>query len=433
MTDIRFELPEINTWRLFNKAVSQRLVVDMVEAWEAHGYRFGCVCIDDGWTVDGKLGDWEPDPQRFPDLAGLVEWIHARGYAVRLWVAPIQFHAGTKVAARAFPDCALKNVDNEPAFYTGLGTYRIDPRTAVGQAHIRDTMQRLVRDYDVDAFKVDFPPFYFPDDEFYREHRFAFPEHDKQTMVQEFYRLVRESIDAVNPRVRVECARDLPNCQPYINDTICGDLVGHDRNWAMYVEIAERLRKFTQGTEITPWLEMAWGEGSDAPTPRVEWYAGILEYIAASINLELKLEHSFQPFAYPNAAQIRCLTNLYGPRNRRYKVLHAGRKSITVQDMLDAGVQVGPDTRFLAAPEEPLTITLHTAALGTNALAWRARNVLTDAGVDLRARNEFWGGSLDACRVSFEAEARQVYEFWHEGTPDPYFRELFLAHQGNRH
>ena len=43
----------------------------MVEAWEAHGYRFGCVCIDDGWTVDGKLGDWEPNPQRFPDLLAL--------------------------------------------------------------------------------------------------------------------------------------------------------------------------------------------------------------------------------------------------------------------------------------------------------------------------------------------------------------------------
>lgn len=429
MTDIRFELPEINTWRLFNKAVSQRGVVDMVEAWEAHGYRFGCVCIDDGWTLDGKLGDWEPDPQRFPDLAGLVEWIHAKGYAVRLWVAPVQFHAGTKIAARAFPEYTLKNADGEPAFYTGLGTYRLDPRAEVGRTHIRDTMQRLIRDYHVDAFKCDFPPFYFPDDEFYREHRFALPEHDKQTMVQEFYRLVRESIDAVDPRVRVECARDLPDCQPYINDTICGDLVGHDRSWQMYVEIAARLRRFAEGTELVPWLEMAWGEGSDNPTPDVAWYAGLLECLAASINLELKLEHSFQPFAYPNAAQIRCLTNLYGPRNRRYKVLHAGRQSVTVRDLLDAGVQVGSDTRFLVAPEEPLTVVLHTGLLGTNALAWRARNVLTGAPVDLRARNEFWGNALENCRVSFEAEARQVYELWHEGEPDPFFQELYQAHQ----
>ena len=55
MTDTRFELPEINTWRLFHKSVTQQGVVEMVEAWEAHGYRFGTVCIDDGWTEDGRL------------------------------------------------------------------------------------------------------------------------------------------------------------------------------------------------------------------------------------------------------------------------------------------------------------------------------------------------------------------------------------------
>ncbi len=425
MTDLRFELPEINTWRLFNKGISQQRIVEMVEAWECRGYRFGCVCIDDGWTLDGKLGEWEPDLRRFPDLAGLVEWIHRKGYAVRLWVAPVQCHPGTRIFERAFPDHLLKNADGDTAFYTGLGTFRIDTRTAMGQEHVREVLQRLIRDYGVDAFKVDFPPFYHPADKFYQEHRFSFPEHDAQTMVPNFYRLVRESIDAVNPRVRVECARDLPGCQPYINDTICGDLVGHERTWSMLVEVAERLRNYTQGKEIVPWLEMAWGEGSDAPTPKVEWYAGMLEWIAASINLELKLEHSFQPFEYPNVEQIRCLTNLYGPRNRQYKVLCAGRKTVNVRDLLAARVDVNANTRFLIAPEETMTVTLHTAELGTNALAWHARNVFTNMPVDMRARNEFWGGTIEWCQSSFEAQGREVYEIWHEGEPDQYFMELY--------
>ena len=50
-----YELPEINTWRLFNKNIDQRKIVWMVEAWEGAGYRFGSVCIDDGWTERGLL------------------------------------------------------------------------------------------------------------------------------------------------------------------------------------------------------------------------------------------------------------------------------------------------------------------------------------------------------------------------------------------
>ncbi|MEI6421537.1 MAG: hypothetical protein WCP55_04910, partial [Lentisphaerota bacterium] len=67
-----YELPEINTWRLFNKNIDQRKIVWMVEAWEGAGYRFGSVCIDDGWTERGLLGDWIPDEKRFPDFKGLL-------------------------------------------------------------------------------------------------------------------------------------------------------------------------------------------------------------------------------------------------------------------------------------------------------------------------------------------------------------------------
>jgi hypothetical protein len=93
--------------------------------------------------------------------------------------------------------------------------------------------------------------------------------------------------------------------------------------------------------------------------------------------------------------------------------------------MIDAGVAIGPATRFLVAPEETVTITLHTLPLGTNSLNWQARNVLTNAKIDLRARNEFWGGSPEFCQVTFEAEGKQVYELWHEGEADPYFQELY--------
>lgn len=429
MTDIRFELPEINTWRLLNKNVTQRDVVAMVEVWEGHGYRFGCVCVDDGWTVGGRLGEWKPDPDRFPDFAGMVNWIHRKGYAVRLWVAPIQIHPGTAIFNEVFPHGVLKNKHGKPAYYTGLGTYRLDPRLPQTQAHIRDVMQRLVRNYQVDAFKVDFPPFYRPGDEFYLDQQFAFSAKDNRTMVPDFYRLVRNSVDAINPTVRIECASDLPGCEPYINDIICGDLIDKERTLTALAEISGRLKRYAAGHSMVPWLEMVWGEGNNSSHQTPEWYAGFLEYIAMSINFGLKIEHSFWPFDYPNADQIRALTNLYGPRNSGFKVLAAGRKHWTVPELAGVGIEMSAGTRFLAAPDASMTITLQTGILGTNALQWHARDVLADTPVKLIARNEMWGGKMDSCRVEFEAQGRRVYELWHEGPPDDYFRRLFGVEQ----
>lgn len=424
-SDLRFHLPEINTWRLYNKAVDQTKVQSMVEAWEAHGYRFGTICIDDGWTIDAKLGDWTPDPRRFPDFKAMADWIHAKGYALRLWVAPIQINPGTEIYHRAFPHSVLKNKHGEPAFYAGPGTYRLDPRTELAQEHIRQTLQRLVRDYQADAFKVDFPPFYVAHDDFYEAAGFDFPEHDNATMVPNFYRLVRESLDEINPAVRVECAKDLAGCEDYVNDIICGDLVGDARSMEHLSKVLTRLKNYAQGRPLIPWLEMIWGEGGPHPNSGVEWYAGCLEYIALSINFNAKLEHSFFPFDYPNHNQIRALTNLYGPRLRDYKVLHAGRKSLPVGEMLKAGIELTPRTRFLVAPEDDVTVYLHTAMLRTNALYWRCRDVETDQEVKLRGRNEFWSNRLESCYASFEARRHRVYEMWYEGEEDTYFPNLF--------
>lgn len=434
MKDIRFELPEINTWRLYAKGVTQERVMRMVEDWEAQGYRFGTVCIDDGWTGDSLLGDWEPCPRRFPDLAGLADWIHNKGYALRLWIAPAQIHPDTRAFSALYPHSVLKNRQGKPALNCGLRTFRLDIRQPAARRHIRETLQRIVRDYGVDGFKVDFPPFYHPDDEYYREHcNYDLPESDKQSMVPDFYRLIRESIDEVRPAVRVECARHLAGCQPYVNDTICGDLIGKERNMDVISGIAKDLNAYTQGHEIVSWLEMVWGEGTHHPSSSVEWHAGFLEWIAMSINSGLKIEHSFQPFSYPNAAQIRALSNLYGARDTRYKVLHAGRKTFLVASLLEAGVAMDGRTRFLVAPEEEVNVSLHTGYLRTNAVDWHCRNIFTGAHVPLRARNEFFGNSMDNCRVVFEAQPHQVYELWYEGEPAGAFSEWFTKYPWKPH
>jgi hypothetical protein len=428
MNDMQFQLPEINTWRLFLKGVSQQGVVQMVHAWEAAGYRFGAVCIDDGWTTDGRLGDWEPDPQRFPDMRGLVEWLHGKGYGVRLWIAPAQLHPDTDIHRRAQPDALLRDAQGNPSFYSGLGTYRLDVRHPIAIDHIRATMQRMVRQYDFDAFKVDFPPFFEPFDEFYKAGRFDLDEAAARQMVPRFYQIVRQAVEEVKPAARICCAKDLAHCQAHLHDTICGDFVNQQRSDEMLVSHCQQVLRYVGEHDITPWLEMVWGGGGDSPVGNPGWHTGFLEYIAHSINFGLKIEHSFQPFNYPNAHQIRTLTNLYGPRNRRYKVLAAGRKSWTVETLLNWGIPLDHQTRFLVAPEDDANVTLHTGFLDTSALQWRCHDLTDDRPVQLLPRNEYWPGSMRACRLVFEPKGRHVYEIHHEGEPSAYYRYVHEQH-----
>lgn len=41
------------------------------------------ILLDEGWNV--ARGDWRPHPERFPDLRGLVDELHAQGFKVMVW------------------------------------------------------------------------------------------------------------------------------------------------------------------------------------------------------------------------------------------------------------------------------------------------------------------------------------------------------------
>ena len=85
-------------------------------------------------------------------------------------------------------------------------------------------------------------------------------------------------------------------------------------------------------------------------------------------------------------------------------------------------------TRFLVATEDDERITLHVGEMGTSALQWKCRDLLEEKPIRLITRNEFWSGSLKTIRVYFEAKAGHVYELWHEGQPEGYYRNLHGSH-----
>lgn len=429
--DPRVRLPEINSWRRYYMGARQQDIREMVLRWEAEGFQFGTVTIDEGWY--GKHGDWEPAPHLFPDLKELVDWIHQKGYRVRIWTSFLHIQPGTKAYEKHFPHDCLIGEDGKPSFNINLRAYRLDPRKESVRFHIREKIRRLLIDFDVDGFKTDFPVIYHPEGWFYKSHGpYQISEEDRRTMTPEFYKWMNQCIQEFKPDARIENVYAIPNCEDHIQDLICGDLIAEGRSASALIKVCRDLRKYIGDRPIVPWIEMIWG-GHEGWSEVADdfWYQTFLEYMAISVNYQMKLEHSFYPFEYPNISQIRALSNLYGAMNPCMKVLYAGKHLFSLAELQKDGLELNHKTEFLVLPTDNVTVLLQTALLKTDATSWRCREVYSRENVTLRAQNEFWGmtNNWEGCGVSFEAKAGKTYLLWHEGPADPYFHDLYRDHR----
>jgi len=65
------------------KVFTEALVREAVEVIRREKLPFRTILLDEGWHV--ARGQWEPHPQRFPNLRGLVDELHAAGFKVVVW------------------------------------------------------------------------------------------------------------------------------------------------------------------------------------------------------------------------------------------------------------------------------------------------------------------------------------------------------------
>ena len=79
--------------------ISEAALLQSLDAVDTHLKRYGWThfTVGEGWQR--AEGDWEPDPQRFPNgMKWLADQIHERGMTAGLWLAPFSVRAGTPVA-----------------------------------------------------------------------------------------------------------------------------------------------------------------------------------------------------------------------------------------------------------------------------------------------------------------------------------------------
>lgn len=118
-------------------------------------------CIDAGWFADPAIGDWwdtvgewREHAARFDGgLRAMTDEIRSAGMVAGLWIEPEVVGVRSPIAA-TLP---------EDAFFRRFGTrvrehdrYHLDFRHPAARAHADDTIDRLVRDYDIGFVKIDY-------------------------------------------------------------------------------------------------------------------------------------------------------------------------------------------------------------------------------------------------------------------------------------
>ncbi|PPG56843.1 alpha-galactosidase [Rathayibacter sp. AY2B7] len=121
-----------------------------------------CFCIDAGWYDDSEEGDWWssvgewlPSTRRFPGggLARVTEAIRSHGMKVGIWVEP-EVIGVRSTLADTLPDDAF--MQRHGIRVREHDRYFLDLRNEAAREHLDRTFDRLIADFGVRYFKLDY-------------------------------------------------------------------------------------------------------------------------------------------------------------------------------------------------------------------------------------------------------------------------------------
>ena len=143
--------PVLCTWYFAHQHVSAETIEAVADRAAELG--FGTLIVDDGWQTTshgrgyGSCGDWEVAAAKFPDPAGLVGRLHARGIRTMWWIGTP--FLGHRARAR---ELGLATLYDEP----DMDAEVLDPRDPATRAHLVGRIRDLVDRTGADGVKLDF-------------------------------------------------------------------------------------------------------------------------------------------------------------------------------------------------------------------------------------------------------------------------------------
>ncbi len=141
--------PIYSTWYQFHQNLKEESLVAECEIAKGLGYE--AIIIDDGWQTNDSnrgydfTGDWQPE--RFPDMAGMIKNIQATGMKAAIWYS-VPFCGKESKAYQHFEGKFLTEEHRwAPVF---------DPRYPEVRAHLIGLYINALKDWNLDGFKLDF-------------------------------------------------------------------------------------------------------------------------------------------------------------------------------------------------------------------------------------------------------------------------------------
>jgi alpha-glucosidase len=169
-----FSAPQYNTWIELTYNQNEKDILAYAESMIVNGMPPGIFMIDDTWQHG--YGEWYFDMRRFSDPKGMVDRLHAMGFKVLLWVCPF-VSMDTPAYRRVAWGINPNDVRGYPAKGGFVSSSRIPKRSGVpppagvgwwngtsamldfthpnAVAWFTEQLDRLIRDYGVDGFKLD--------------------------------------------------------------------------------------------------------------------------------------------------------------------------------------------------------------------------------------------------------------------------------------
>lgn len=116
-------------------------------------------CIDAGWYDDSghwwdTVGEWQPSTTRFPGgLEEVIEAIHAEGMTAGLWLEPEVVGIRSPLADRLPTDAFLQRNGERIVEHD---RFHLDLRHPAARVHLDAVVDRLINDFGVGFFKMDY-------------------------------------------------------------------------------------------------------------------------------------------------------------------------------------------------------------------------------------------------------------------------------------
>jgi alpha-galactosidase len=194
---------------------------------EAQKLGMGWVTMDDGWQTN--LGDWEPNPQKFPNgdasVRALVDKIHARGMKAQLWWAPLAV-SPTSNLAREHGDWLLVDPSGSKRKISYWHAFYLCPADPEVVRYHQRLAERIFKVWGFDGLKIDgqflnaVPPC-------------TNPAHHHKTSLESvqqlpyFFKAISDAAHAVKPGAMIElcpCGTSYSFfTMPYYNMTVASD------------------------------------------------------------------------------------------------------------------------------------------------------------------------------------------------------------------